>query len=58
MRTVIVPNELHDEIMRRLDEAYIKTPDAAVDRDAHYHALLEHFDEHGTLPDFSLERVQ
>ena len=58
VRTVIVPNELADEINRALDLAYAKNPEAAVDRDAHFSSLLDYYDEHGKLPDFSFERVQ
>jgi len=50
MKTVIVPNELRDAINRQLDEAYDETPAAAVDREAHYAAILAHFDEYGRLP--------
>ncbi len=57
-RTVIVPNELADAINEALDKAYAAKPEAAVDRDAHFHSLLDYFDEHGKLPDFSFERVQ
>lgn len=58
LRTVIVPNEVADLINRALDEAYAKNPEAAVDREAHFSSLLDYYDEHGKLPDFSFERVQ
>ncbi len=57
-KTVIVPNELADAINAALDAAYAKNPEAAVDREAHFSSLLDYFDEHGKLPEFSFERVQ
>lgn len=56
MRTVIVPNALADEINRKLDAAIAEVPGAAKDREALYSSLLAYFDEHGVVPDFSLER--
>jgi hypothetical protein len=50
MRFVVVPDTLRDAINRQLDEAYEITPGAAVDREAHYAAILQHFDEHGRMP--------
>ena len=53
---VIVPNTLRDAINEKLDRAYVDCPEAAVDRDFHYHRLLEYFDEHGQLPEFTLQK--
>ena len=55
MRTVIVPNELRDAINVKLDAAIAACPDAVKDRDALYHQLLAYFDEHGEIPEFSLQ---
>lgn len=58
-RIVVVPDELRDEINRRLDEAYVVTPEAAIDREMHYQTLLVYFDEHGTFPtNIGFARVQ
>lgn len=53
-RTVIVPNYVHDAIQSKLDAALAEVPDAAPDRDIFYQTLLNYFDEHGVLPEFSL----
>lgn len=53
---VIVPNYLRDEINARLDAEIVKHPNAAKDRGALYSQLLAYVDEHGVIPDFSLER--
>jgi hypothetical protein len=55
--TVIVPDSLRDAINAKLDEAYAVTPEAAADREAHYHALLDYFNDNGKLPDFSLQKA-
>lgn len=54
---VIVPNTLADAINKKLDAAYAEIPDAAVDREYHYQALLDHFYEHGVIPDFKLVKA-
>lgn len=54
MRMVIVPDSLRNAINNKLDAAIAEVPDAAKDRDELYQQLLEYFDEHGVLPDFSL----
>jgi hypothetical protein len=54
----VVPNELSDEINRRLDEQIALVPDAEKDRDVLYHGLLTYFNEHGVIPDFSLARKE
>lgn len=56
MRTVIVPNYVSDAINAKLDAAFTKVPDAAKDRDELYQQLLGYFDEHGTVPDFELQK--
>ena len=56
MTIIIVPNAVADEINRKLDAAYVECPEAAVDRDAHYHKLLDVFEDLGFIPDFKLEK--
>jgi len=56
MVMVIVPNYLADEINARLDAQIALHPDAEADRDIFYSQLLSFFDEHGTIPDFSLAK--
>jgi hypothetical protein len=52
----VVPNDLSDEIYRRIDEQIALVPGAAADREFFYRALLDHFNEHGVIPGFSLVR--
>lgn len=56
MRVRIIPNDLADAISAKLDAAIAECPDAAGDRDVLYNQLLDYFDEHGVVPDFSLQR--
>lgn len=58
MRLVIVHNHLRDAINAKLDAAFAVCPDAAKDRDVLYERLLEYFDEHGVIPDFSLKKQE
>jgi hypothetical protein len=51
---VIVPNDIRDAINAKLDAAILAVPDAAKDRDALYEQLLDYFDQHGVVPDFTL----
>lgn len=53
---VIVPNALRDAINRKLDAAFRVCPEAEKDREVLYHSLLEHFNEYGDVPDFTLRR--
>ena len=55
---VIVPDSLHEAINAKLDAAYQEAPEAAVDREAHYAALLNYFNEHGHLPSFYLKKEE
>lgn len=55
---VIVPNHLSNAIYQRVDAAIEKVPDAAPDREHFYSVLLSHFNEHGVIPEFSLEKLQ
>jgi len=51
----IVPNYVRDAINAKLDDAYVIAPEAEIDRQIHYNALLTYFDEHGVIPDFTLQ---
>lgn len=55
-RLVVVPNSLADAINAKLDLAIAACPEAAKDREVLYGQLLEYFDEHGVIPDFSLQK--
>lgn len=54
MRFLIVPNSLRDAINEKLDAAIASAPGAEADRKLFYDHLLEYFDEHGSLPEFTL----
>lgn len=51
-----VPTYLLDEIDRRLDAEIAKHPDAEKDRAVLRSQVLAYLNEHGVIPDFSLER--
>ena len=56
MRYVIVYDELRKALYQRVD-AEIERSGAPVDeREQHYTALLHYYDEHGVIPDFTLEK--
>jgi hypothetical protein len=52
----VVPNYIHEEIERKLDAAITACPDAAKDREALRAQLLDHLNEYGVVPDFSLKK--
>ena len=52
MKIAIIPDSLRAAIDEKLDKAYAQIPEAAIDREIHYHYLLNYFDEHGVIPDF------
>lgn len=52
---VIVPDSLRDAINRKLDEAIAACPGAEVDRTVFYQELLAYYNEHGELPEFTIE---
>lgn len=56
-RLVILPNYISAEIDRRLDEEIAKHPNAAPDRELFRQQLINYVDEHGVVPDFSLNRT-
>ena len=59
MRTVIVPNFVHDKINEILDSTISEIPEAAKEREDLYQILLKYFDRNGFLPGtFKLERLK
>lgn len=52
----LVPTCVSDAINLALDMAIAEFPEAAPDREIFYSQLLEYFDTHGEIPEFSLER--
>ena len=58
MRTVIVYNELRYAIYRKVDEALEAAPEFRSERESIYRDILAYYDEHGTIPDFSLRPAQ
>ena len=55
---VIVPDSLRKEINRALDKAYRLAPEAECDRETHYMLLLNFFNEHGRIPDFTFHKAE
>jgi hypothetical protein len=55
-RLVIVPLALHDAIEARLDAEQAADPGIAEEREALRSLLIALFDEHGYLPEFTIER--
>ena len=56
MSMVIVPDVLHEAIKRKLDAAIVLWPDAQEDYEHLYSQLLDYYNEHGEIPDFSLTK--
>lgn len=55
MKSVIVPNSLRDAIYDKVDAAIAEQPAAEPDREYFYGVLLDYYDEHGVIPDFTLK---
>jgi hypothetical protein len=53
---VIVPNVVRDAINQALDSTIAECPEAAPDREKFYTLLLAYFNDHGTIPEFSIEK--
>jgi hypothetical protein len=53
---VIVPESLRVAIDAKLDAALAECPGAAPDRPVLFEQLLAHFNEHGEVPEFTLEK--
>ena len=52
---LLVPNHVRDAINAAIDAALVECPDAAQERDQFYETLLAYFNEHGRIPDFSIQ---
>ena len=55
MHTVVIPNVLIDTINAAIDSALAGRPCDEASREYIFYSLLDHYDEHGVIPDFSLE---
>jgi len=55
MALCIVPNDLRDAIYKKIDEQLVDRPALVEHRESIYLDLLNYFDEHGVIPDFSLQ---
>lgn len=55
---VVVPNHVRDAIKAKIDAQLMMNPDAASERKRIYEQLLRYYDEHGTVPDFTLARLE
>lgn len=53
---IIVPDSVDYAINAKLDAALADCPDAEADRDELFRVLLAYFDEHGVLPEFTLQK--
>lgn len=56
MSFVIIPNDLRDQIYAAIDEQLQFVPEAKPDREHFYQTLLNHYNEFGVIPEFSLEK--
>lgn len=57
VKVFIVPNELREALLARIDAALADAPEEArADRDAIYAQLLAYYNEHGEIPEFSIQR--
>ena len=54
MQLVIVPNVVSEQIHAAIDKALGGRPCSDEERDSIYRQLLEYFDVHGVIPDFTL----
>lgn len=57
MSFVIVPNVLSRAIYAKIDAELRRVPDAAPNREAFYRQLVAFYNEHGYVPEFSLEKL-
>jgi len=53
---LVVPDSLRHAINAKLDAAIAEHPDAERDREALYRHLLSFFNEHGYVPEFTLQK--
>jgi hypothetical protein len=55
---IILPNYISDLIDQKVEEAIAKVPEAAPDRELFRQELINHFAEHGNVPDFTLAKKE
>lgn len=55
---MIVPNYLSEEIYKKVDAQLEICPNLKPHREDIYNKILRYFDEHGVIPDFSLEEIK
>lgn len=58
MAIVIVPNDLRDALYAKIDEQLVDHPGLIEQRESIYKDLLNYYDEHGVVPDFTLVGVR
>ena len=56
MRCVVVYDELREVLYRRVDDEIKRSGAPVGERDQHYMTLLRYYDEHGVIPDFTLQK--
>jgi len=54
----LVPNHVHDAIHEAIDKKLEGRPMEAEERQSIYSQLLDYFDKHGVIPDFTLTPIQ
>jgi len=55
---VLVPNHVRTAINDKINAQLKMNPEAASERERIYDQLLRYYDEHGTVPDFTLARLE
>lgn len=55
---LIVPNHVSDAIDRALEKAFEAVPEAVKEREQLYGKLLDYYNEHGAIPDFTIVNKQ
>ena len=58
MSIVIVPNIVREAIDAKIDKQLLLQPSLKKHRKEIFQELLEYFDEHGEIPDFTLREVE
>lgn len=52
----VIPTDILEKVDRLLDEQIALVPDAERDRETLKSSILDYVDEHGVIPQFSIER--
>mgnify|MGYP000305380990 CR=1 FL=1 len=52
----VIPTDILEKVDKLLDEQIALVPDAAKDRETLKSSILDYVDEHGVIPQFSIER--